>query len=73
MLIAEMAPGGPIKYYGDLLDQLIQENRSVYIFHAYVIVVESKEAHAKIIDKKGELTVTVERCNDDLSLTYTSL
>ena len=44
MLIAEMAPGGQIKYYGDLLDQLIQENRSVYIIHAYVIVVESKEA-----------------------------
>ena len=26
------------------------------------------EKHTKIIDKKRELTVTVERCNEDLSL-----
>ena len=41
MRIADMASGGPIKHYGDLLDRLIKQNRSVYVFHAYVIVVEN--------------------------------
>ena len=41
MFIAQMAPGGPVKYYGDLLDKLVQDNRSVNIFPAYFIVVEN--------------------------------
>lgn len=39
MLMAHMAHGGPIKDYGDLLNNLIKENRFVNIF------LEAKDFH----------------------------